>query len=278
VSLLWARDGEHRTLLHSSAEGLHELDANLGLAGLRDPKTRDWMAANLAAPRNVLGADAASIIYVDEAGRRWRLPKGDPSAGVPSRPVRVDREVSTERDLFNAGGIFYELPSNNAGGIAMVRPIATHNLDIDDYCSWRGLMVMSVARAGAAGNERLVRSKAGQGALWLGISDDLWWLGKARGEGGPWKDTAVRAGEPSDPYLMAGFSEKTLRLSHDRPAPLSVRVEIDLTGSGLWVNYATIDVPAGRAFEHRFPEGFNAYWIRTVALADARATALLTYR
>jgi len=31
-------------------------------------------------------------------------------------------------------------------------------------------------------------------------------------------------------------------------------------------------------FEHRFPDGFGAYWVRTVALADARATAQLTYR
>jgi hypothetical protein len=278
VSLLWARDGERRTLLHASTGGLDELDANLDLSELRDPRTRDWMAANLAAPRDVLGADAASIIYTDEAGKRWRLPKGNPSAGVPSRPVRVDREVSTERDLLNAGGLFYELPSNNAGGMAMVRPIATHNLDIDDYCSWRGLMVMSAAAAGAAGNDRLVRSKAGTGVLWLGVSDDLWQLGKARGEGGPWKDTAVQAEEPSDPYLMTGFSEKTLRLSHDGPAALAVRVEVDLTGSGLWVPYGTFVVPAGRTFEHRFPDGYNAYWLRTAASAGARVTAQLSYR
>jgi hypothetical protein len=278
VSLLWARDENKRTLLHASSDGLQELDATLDLRELRDRKTREWMAVNLAAPRDVLRGDAASIIYTDERGQRWRLPKGTPLAGAPSRPVRVDREVSTERDLLNAGGIFYELPSNNAGGIAMVRPVATHNLDIDDYCSWRGLTVMSVAAAGAAGNDRLVRSSGGRAALWLGISDDLWQLGKVRGEGGPWKDTAVRAGEPSDPYLMTGFDEKTLRLGHDRPAPIAVRVEIDLTGTGIWVPYDTYDVPAGRVFEHRFPEGFAAYWLRVVAAADARATAQLSYR
>jgi hypothetical protein len=278
VSLVWARDGDRRTLLRASADGLFELDAQLALSELRDAKTREWMAANLSAPRGVLQEDAASIVYADEAGRRWRLPRGGPGAGVPARPVRVDREVSTERDLFNAGGIFYELPSNNAGGIAMVRPIATHNLDIDDYCSWRGLMVMSVAKAGAAVNDRLVRTPLGEGALWLGVSDDLWQLGRARGTGGPWKDTVVSAGAPSDPYLMTGFSEKTLRLSHDGRSALGVRVEMDVTGTGLWVPYATFEVPAGRVFEHRFPEGFGAYWVRTVALADARATAQLTYR
>ena len=278
VSLLWARDGERRTLVHSSADGLRELDGDLNLDELHDLKLRDWMMANLAAPRNVLREDAASIIYTDEAGKRWRLPKGSATSGAPSRPVRVDREVSTERDLLNAAGIFYELPSNNAGGIAMVRPIATHNLDIDDYCSWRGLMVMSASRAGLEANDRLVGAKTGEGVLWLGVSDDVWQLGKARGEGGPWKDSSVRAGEHSDPYLMTGFSDKTLRLSHDGPAPLGVRVQIDLTGTGLWVQYANFDVPAGRTFEHHFPDGFNAYWVRAVALADARVTAQLTYR
>ena len=278
VSLLWARDGDRRTLLRAAGSSLHELDGRLTLTELRDAKTREWMAANLAPPRDVLREDAASIVYTDEAGRRWRLPRGHAWTGVSPRQVRVDREVSTERDLFNAGGIFYELPSNNAGGIGMVRPIATHNLDIDDYCSWRGLMVMSVAAAGASRNDRLVRTPGEPGALWMGVSDDLWQLGKVRGEGGPWKDTAVHGGEPSDPFLMTGFDEKTVRLSHDRPAPIAVRVEIDLTGTGIWVPYGTYDVPAGRVLEHRFPEGFTAYWLRVVAAADARATAQLTYR
>jgi hypothetical protein len=160
----------------------------------------------------------------------------------------------------------------------MVRPIATHNLDIDDYCSWRGLMVMSVAMVGPAVNDRLVRAPGGAGALWLGVADDLWQLGRSRGTGGPWRETVVRAGEPSDPFLMTGFSDKTLRLSHDGRSVLGVRVEVDLTGTGVWVPYATFEVPAGRVFEHRFPDGYGAYWVRTVALADARATAQLTYQ
>jgi hypothetical protein len=114
--------------------------------------------------------------------------------------------------------------------------------------------------------------------VWLGVVDDLWQLGKPRGEGGPWKDTAVIAGQPSDPYLMTGFSRKTLRLSHDRPEPIRVRVDVDLNGTGLWVPYRTFDVPAGRTLEHEFPAGYDAYWVRTAALTDARATAQLSYR
>ncbi len=139
-------------------------------------------------------------------------------------------------------------------------------------------MVMSAAAGGPAANDRLIRSTDRTRVIWLGVSDDLWRLGKVRGEGGPWKDADVKAGGVSDPYLMTGFDDKIMRLSHGGKSPLPVRVEVDLTGMGLWVHYATFEVPAGRVFEHRFREGFNAYWLRAVALADARVSADLTYR
>jgi hypothetical protein len=190
----------------------------------------------------------------------------------------VAREVSTERDIMNAGGTFYELPSNNAGGIAMVRPIATHNRAIDDFGSWRGLMVLSGALEDGAAGEHIVRPEGAKAGLWLGTVDDLWQFGKARGEGGPWKDTAVTANTPSDAYLMTGYDRKTLRLSHAGAGTVKMRVEVDLTGTGVWVPYRTFDVAAGRALEHEFPAGFSAYWVRTVALSDAKATAWFTYR
>jgi hypothetical protein len=192
--------------------------------------------------------------------------------------VRVAREVTTERDMLNAGGIFYELPSNNAGGIAMVRPVATHNLDVRDYCSWRGLLVLSAGVGKTTANSRIVRAADGKAALWLGVVDDLWQLARPRGDGGPWKDTSVRAGEPSDPYLMTGFAEKTLRLEHGGASTLRVQAEVDVAGTGQWLPYATFDVSPGRSSEHRFLAGFNAYWLRTMSHADGRVTAQLSYR
>ena len=69
----------------------------------------------VAAALDALADIDARVLYVDDAGRRWRLPKGDEafdtltSAGA----YRVDREVVTERDLFNCHGTFYELPAEN---------------------------------------------------------------------------------------------------------------------------------------------------------------------
>ena len=92
-------------------------------------------------------------LYVDDDGRRWRLPKGDAAFDeLTGRGLsRIDREVVTERDLFNCHGTFYELPAENAGGFAKIRPITTHNRLIHDYCSYRGLLVMLTGIHGGAG-------------------------------------------------------------------------------------------------------------------------------
>jgi hypothetical protein len=281
---VWARGDNRGTLLFAAGEGnrepesLYEVDADLNMTRVEDGSLLSWMKQNLNPPAGVLEADAASVIYSDEAGKRWRLPKGDRGFDAQAAPVRVAREVSTERDLFNAHGTFYELPSNNAGGIALVRPVATHNLDIRDYCSWRGLLVLSGVTDDATGNDRIIRSQDGRAAVWVGVSDELWEMGKPRGHGGPWKDTQVRANQPSDPYLMAGYDSKTIGLSHQQSTAVGIRVEVDITGTGLWVPYRHFQVSPGKTVEHRFPEGFAAYWVRTVALRPARVTAQLEYR
>ena len=98
------------------------------------------MAANMAIPQSPFTTDAASVLYVDGKGKRWRLPKG----GLESKSTeRVCREVSTERSLLNIGGTFYELPADNAGGFIKLRPIATHDRRIHDFASYRGLLVMT---------------------------------------------------------------------------------------------------------------------------------------
>jgi len=250
------------------------------LRRVNDPDAHKWLKENVAIPTGVITADAASVLYIDDSGRRYRLPKGDASfdhAG-PLGLERIDREVCTERDLFNYHGTFYELPAKNAGGFAKIRPIATHNRHITDYCSWRGLLVLAgMADDAPAGNEHIVRSDDGRCALWFGAVDDLWKLGKAVGRGGPWKDTPVQAGQPSDPYLMTGYDRKTLALSHQSNRNITIRIDVDIDGNGTWKTYKAFDVPPGRTVEYRFPDAFGAYWGRTVALQDTVATAQLIY-
>jgi len=259
-------------------EGYYELDGAAQLQRVEDKPAHDFTKKNAAIPAGVISADAASVLVIDDRGSRWRLPKGDPALHAEGAlPLRVDREVCTERDLFNAFGTFYELPAENAGGFRKMRPVTTHGRRITDYCSYRGLLVIAGLAPDAVG-EHIVRSADGKAALWLGGVDDLWSFGKPRGEGGPWKDTPVTPGQPSDPYLMTNFDHKSLSLAHDSKQPVTVTVEVDFLGDGSFHESAKLTVAPGQTLRHEFPDGFSAKWVRCTADQATRATATLTYR
>ena len=188
------------------------------------------------------------------------------------------REVATERDLFNCMGTFYELPAENADGYAKIRPVASHPYRIYDYASYRGMLVMTGISPGEAGsNPHVIVSDDGKAAVWAGAVDDLWKLGKPVGHGGPWFNDSVRAGDPSDPYLMGFYDRKKLSLSHGSDRPVTVKIEIDPTGNGVWMPYMACSVEPHAIWRHEFPEGFQAQWIRFTADSDVRATAWLDY-
>jgi hypothetical protein len=279
-ALLHARGAEKKTLGVTVGDTFYEMGPDMQLHRTEDAAAAKWAHANLTPPATAIGLDAASVIYTDEQGKHWRLPRGHAAfdGTSPHGVIRVDREVCTERDLLNAGGTFFEFPAENAGGIAKVRPVATHNRAIHDYATWRGLLVMSgVTTDASVKNSHVIRSADGQAAVWVGAVDDLWAFGKPTGVGGPWKDTAITAGTPSDPYLLTGYDQKKLSVSHTAPTAVRVRIEVDLAGTGSWVNYTTLDVPAGKSVDHTFPVGYQAYWLRVIADAPTTATAQLVY-
>ena len=257
--------------------GYYQLDATLKLRRVEKPENETAARTRAAISADVLTIDDASVVYTDDDGKRWRLPKGD-APGIDSfGGYRVAREVATERDLFHVDGTFYELPANNAGGIAKVRPVATHNRLVHDFCSYHGLFIMSgVATDAPSNNPHILRSDDGKTALWAGAIDDVWKLGKPRGKGGPWFETPVKAGQPSDPYLITAYDKKSLTLGST--STTNVTAQIDIHGDGTWVDYMKLPLENGQPTTHEFPAGFSAYWIRFVSDADTTATAQLTYR
>ena len=261
----------------NGAGGYYEMGADLKLrkvAGADSKAAADMRAKCRFAAEGVFG-EKSSVLIVDDSGSRWRLPWcGWSSEGPITAHGRVCREICTERDMLNVGGTFYELPAENAGGYAKMRPIATHaNPGICDYCTWRGLLVMTgLMRFGRPESARIVTdSTAG---VWLGVVDELWKFGKPRGNGGPWLDTPVKAGEASDPYLMTGYDRKTLTAVSDRDA--KVKIEIDIAGDGMWSALTTLDLKAGAALEKDI-SAIRAYWVRAVSDADCTATLQFRY-
>jgi len=193
--------------------------------------------------------------------------------------LRISREVATERDLLNCHGTFYELPAENADGFAKIRPISSYSFRIHDYASYRGLLVMTGIQLEMAGdNPNIIFSNDGKAALWVGVIDDLWKLGKPMGQGGPWRYTEVDAGIASDPYLIGFYDERSLSLSHNSNEPVIFDIEVEPIGHGPWMLYKRITVDPGKKYEHRFPDHFQARWIRFKTDRDTRATAWLVYK
>jgi hypothetical protein len=233
--------------------------------------------------KNEFSEDAASIIVTRYDGQRFRLPKGD--AALSHAPAsRGVRECIQERYLANYHGTFYEVPrggtapsgQRNMPDFQRMKPVATHNKPIADFCVWRGLLVLSGVNPAAANDDHIFGSAAAK--LWFGAIDDLWKLGKSNGIGGPWKNTTVKGNEPSDAYLMTGYDKKTLTLSHDAMQPVEFIIEVDFYADGQWHDYQRLTVEPGKALTHEFPTGYAAHWVRVKANADCHASAQLDYR
>lgn len=260
-------------------EGYYELDPTLKLKRVEKEAELTMMKEKLSVPKGVVTSDAASVLVVDDRGRRWRLPKGAEGYDQEGAlALRADREVCTERDFFQTHGTFFELPAENADGFAKIRPVTTHGCRITDYCTWRGLFVMAgVAADASKDNKHIIQSDDGLCALWVGAIDDLWQFGRPVGVGGPWKDTAVKAGAPSDAYLMHGYEKRNLVIEHDAKSPVKFTVEVDVLGTGQWTTYKVLEVAPGKKANESFPAGHPARWVRLKADQDCKASATFKY-
>ena len=261
--------------------GYYELTDSLQLVHKDAPKTSQFILEKFAIPEQAISIEESSVLVIDDKGRRWRLPLGNKeySSKKKQGTFRICREVATERDLFNCHGTFYELPAENADGYAKIRPICSHSFGINDYASYRGLLVMTgVDLNKSKGNEHIIISKDKKAAVWAGCIDDLWEMGKPIGQGGPWLNTDVKAQIASDPYLIGFYDKKTLTLSHKGTQTVTFSVEIDPTGNNNFMKYHEFRVEPGKTFTFQFPEGFHGRWIRFKTDTNVNATAWLEYQ
>lgn len=261
--------------------GYYEMGEKLELVAKEDKETADFIRKKFAIQYQGVTVENGSILIVDDNGRRWRLPISEEGLkeATDQMMVRVCREVATERDLFNCMGTFFELPAENADGYAKIRPVSSHNLRINDYASYRGMLILTgISVEDAKNNPHIIVSHDKKAAVWAGVIDDLWKLGKPVGKGGPWVDTDVKRGVASDPYLIAFYDKKYLTLSHKGNNPVQFLIEVDPTGNGDWMAYQMCTVEPGGKFEHQFPETFQAKWIRFSTNVEVKATAWLEYK
>lgn len=261
--------------------GYYEMDSTMKLVLKKDDPMQQTIREKVKIPSQVVQVEASSYLIVDGMKRRWRLPKTQDgySELMGRQSLRICREVATERDLFNCGGTFYELPSENADGFAKIKPVSTHGLRINDYASFRGMLVITgIDTKTASANPNIFFSDDRKAAVWAGVIDDLWKMGKPVGKGGPWLKDAVAAGVASDPYLFGGFDKRTLTLSHQSTSAVSFTLQLDATGDGVWYDYKTVSVPASKSIELAFPAEIQSKWIRVVPGKATLASAQFEYK
>ena len=74
---------------------------------------------------------------------------------------------------------------------------------------------------------------------------------------------------------MTAYDRKSLSLSAD--AKTTIRAEIDVDGTGLWLPWKSWKLAPDSGIAENFPEGFSAYWIRFQSSEAARVSAQLVY-
>ena len=263
---------------NTAGSAYYEIGEDMVLRRVKNPSSEQEIREKCSITKDY-ETDAASVILYDEKGNRYRLPKGPGTFDELQQNggCRCIREVVTERFLANVQGSFYELPRESAGGLAKIKPICTHNFLIYDFASWRGMLVLSGNLEEAADDGHYISSDDGKAGLWFGNVDDLWRMGTPRGEGGPCRNTAMKAEEPSDPYLMTGYDRKSVRLSHDSKTVVTFTIEVDYMADNTWHVYDRIPVQPGETVRHDFPTGFQAHWVRVTVDRDCTATAWFVY-
>ncbi len=266
---------------HSIETGYYEMDDQMKIIPKTDDSIASFIREKVAIPSQIVKVDAGSYLIVDDLKRRWRLPLGYEQYEflMEQKALRLCREVATERDLFNCGGTFYELPAENADGYAKIRPISSHHLKINDYASYRGMLVMTgIDTSALMDHAHIFQSSDKKCAVWAGVIDDLWKLGKPVGKGGPWKNNAVVANTPSDPYLFGWYDERILSLSHQANHAVTFTIQVDPTGDNDWMLYRSFVVKENEKLTFKFPENLQAHWIRFVSDSNTMATAWLEYK
>jgi hypothetical protein len=145
---------------------------------------------------------------------------------------------------------------------------------VPDFCHWNGSLVLASDDASIMQNPMVGQS---QSNLWFGSLDSVRTFGPRSGWGGPWQRDRVKAGQPSDPMLAAGFDRFVVHLAHDSDDWVTFTLEADEAGNGLWRESMKIVVRARGYHPVIFSEGVQVPWIRLKTDRDCTATAYFHY-
>ena len=232
-------------------------------------------------PLWTMGWDKRSIrLKVMENGSwsTYLLPKAtynnDPSHGWFTEWPRI-REIGNDELMMDMHGMFFAFPATfSKENTAGIRPIASHLRYIPDFCSWNGQIVLATDESSIQGN---ILTGQPQSNLWFGPKKDFQDWGPATGYGAIWLNDTVSAEAISEPYLFAGFDNRTAHVINHSSAPLSFVVQVDSKGNNRWEDLQTFELSGDEYKDYIFPEDVEGEWIRLKTLTDGKLSFILHY-
>src|SRR5690606_17697122 len=102
-------------------------------------------------------------------------------------------------------------------------------------------------------------------------------LGPATAEGGVWLDEELKSGEVSEPFLFAGWDERSVWIQNAGNQAVTFTFEVDENGDGTWSHLEEVSVPVHSEIEYVFTEDQSGEWVRVHVDRVTRATVHFTY-
>jgi len=222
------------------------------------------------------GFDAKSVllrVMEDTTWSTWRLPKGsyshDGSHGWHTEWPRIRQLDPADPDslyLMHMHGIFFDFPQSfSAANFAGLAPISNYYKMPTDYAMFNGEIVMGKNDLSKFDNHLALRN---QSNLWFGSMEDIRNWGAPAGHGAVWMNEAVAAGQSSDPFLVQGFTSRTLHLRNLGDSPLELEIQSS-PGTPEWTTVRSVRVPAG-AYVYELLADVDAPWLRLQATGASR--------
>jgi hypothetical protein len=126
-----------------------------------------------------------------------------------------------------------------------------------DYATFNGKIVMGKNDASKFAN---TLAQKDQSNLWFGTMADIENWGSPTGHGSVWMNEAVTAGQNSDPFLISGFTSRTLHLRNLGVSAVSVEIQTS-PGTATWTTVRSVSVPAG-GYVNEILNDLAAPWVR----------------
>lgn len=219
--------------------------------------------------------DAKSILLRTLENGTWhtfRLPKGsyshDGSHGWHTEWPRI-RQLDPENEpsspyLMHMHGLFYDFPADfSATNFGQLTPLCGYYKMPVDYCTFNGQLV--IAKNDASKFSNALAPKA-QSNFWFGQLSDLQDWGAPTGHGALWMNEAVTANQTSDPFLLKGFTHRTLHLRNEANTALDLTLQTS-SGNGTWTTLKILTLPANSALHDNLSDTTQP-WFRLQASAN----------